>query len=74
MLNSVVYTYRLHVGDMFDEMLIVASRGLVKDLLKYLLYHHCFPVILLLLRYHFILGSDLGSGLEKEVQIPGMLT
>jgi len=37
MLNFVVYTCRLHVCDMFDEMPIKASRGLVEDLFKYFL-------------------------------------
>jgi len=47
MLKYVVYTYRLHICDMFDEMSIMASRGLVKGFFKYLLFHHCFPIILL---------------------------
>ena len=32
MLKYVVYTYRLHVCDMFDEMPVMASRNLVKGL------------------------------------------
>ena len=47
MLKSVVYTFRLHICDMFDEMPVMASRGLVKDLFNYFLLHHYFPVILL---------------------------
>jgi len=37
MLRSVLYTCRLHICDMFDEMLVMASMGLVKVLNKYLL-------------------------------------
>ena len=69
MLKSVVYTCRLHICDMFDEMPIMASRSLVKSLFNYLLLHHCFPVILLFLSYHSILGSDLDFGPEKVAQI-----
>ena len=32
MLNYVVYTCRLHVCDLFEEMPVMASRGLVKGL------------------------------------------
>jgi len=32
MLNYVVYICRLYVCDMFDEMSVMASRGLVKGL------------------------------------------
>ncbi len=65
MINFVVYTYRLHVCDMLDEMPIMASRGLVKVLLNYLLLHHCFHVLYLIQSFHSILGSDLGSRPEK---------
>jgi hypothetical protein len=65
MLKSVVYTCRLHICDMFDKMLVMASRGLVKGLFNYFILHHCFPIILLFSRCHSILGSDLGSGPEK---------
>jgi len=37
MLNSVIYTCRLHVDDMFDEMPVMASRDVVKVLNKYLI-------------------------------------
>jgi hypothetical protein len=40
MLKYVVYTCRLHICDMFDEMPVMASRGPVKVLFKYLLLHH----------------------------------
>ena len=64
-LNSVVYTCRLHVDDMFDEMLIMANRGLVKALINHLLFHHCFRVLYLIMSFHSFLGSGLGSGPEK---------
>ena len=47
MLKYVIYTSRLHICDVFDEMPIMASRGPVKGLFKYLLLHHYFPIILL---------------------------
>lgn len=34
MLRYVVYACRLHIYDMFDEMPVLASRGLVKGLFK----------------------------------------
>jgi hypothetical protein len=34
MLRYVVYTCRLHICDMFDEMPVMASRGPVKSLFK----------------------------------------
>jgi len=37
MLGTVIYTCRLHIHDMFDEMPVMASRGPVKVLNKYLL-------------------------------------
>jgi len=48
MFRYVIYTYRLHIHDMFDEMVVMASMGLVKVLFKYFLLHCHFPVILLL--------------------------
>jgi len=48
MLKYVVFTCRLHICDMFDEMPIMASRGPVKGLFKYLLLQHCLCVILLI--------------------------
>jgi len=50
---------------MFDEITVMASGGLVKVLFKLMLLHHCFPVLLLILSYQSILGSELGSGPEK---------
>jgi len=73
MFNYVGYTYRLHSCDMFDEIPVMASRALVELLFNLLLLHHGFPILLLLLSYHSILGSDLGSELEKVAQIPGSL-
>jgi len=34
MLRYVVYTYRLHICDMCDEMPVMSSRGLGKGLFK----------------------------------------
>ena len=50
---------------MFDEMHVMASRGLFKVVFKLFLLHHYFTVLLLILSYHSILSSDLGSGTEK---------
>lgn len=58
---------------MFDEMLVMASRGLVKVFIKYLLLHHCSPVLYLILSFHSILASGMGSLLEKVGQIPESL-
>ena len=69
MLRYVVYTYRFNICDMFDKMHVMASRVLVKVLFNLLIFHHCFLVILLLLSYHSILGSDLGSGAKKVAQL-----
>jgi len=50
---------------MFDEIFVMASRGLVNVLLK--LWHllHCFPVIFSISSYNSIMGSGLGSRPEK---------
>lgn len=61
----VFYTCRLHVDDIFDEIHVVACRGLVMVLFSLFLLHHYFPLILLILSYHPILGSDLGSWPKK---------
>jgi len=50
---------------MFDEITVMASGGLVKVLFKLMLLHHFFPVLLLILSYQSILGSELGFGPEK---------
>ena len=46
---------------------------LIRVLLSYCLklLHHCFHVLLLLLSYHSILGSDLGSGPKKWLKSRG---
>ena len=64
-LNSIVYTCRLHVDNMFDDIPVMASRGLVKVLINYLIFHHCFPVHYLIMNFHSILGIGLGSRPEK---------
>ena len=71
--NYVVYTCRLHVDDMFDEMPVMDSRVLVMILFILLLLHHCFLASLLILSDHSILGSDLGYGPETVPQILGTL-
>jgi len=54
-------------------MHVVASRGLVKVFFNLLLSHHCFPILLPILSYHYILCSDLGYEPKKVAQIPGTL-
>lgn len=44
MLRSVVMNCKMHICDMFDEMLVMASRGPTKSLFKYLHLYHCFDV------------------------------
>lgn len=73
MFNYVGYTYRLHACHMFDEMPVMASRGLIKVFFNLLLLRHCFLALLLLLNYHSIMGSDLGFWPEKVAQILGRL-
>jgi len=65
MFNSINYTDRFHLYDMFDEMPVMAGRGLIKVLFNLLLLHHCFSILLLLLSYHSIMGNDLGFGPKK---------
>ena len=60
----------LHVDDMFDEMPIMASRGLVMILFILLLLYPCYLVSLPILNDHSILGSVTSSGPEKVAQIP----
>jgi len=67
MLNSVVYTYRLHVDDVFEKMPLMGNTGWVMVLFSLLILHHCFPVLLLILIYHSILESGLKSGLNLGV-------
>jgi len=43
MLKYVVYTYILHICDVFDEMLSITSRGPVKGLFKYLYLDYYSP-------------------------------
>ena len=64
-LNSVVYTFRLHVDDMFDKMPSMASRGLIMVLFNLFIFHHCFHVFLLISSCHSLLGSVMGSRPEK---------
>ena len=50
---------------MFDEIPVMDSRGMVKTLINYLLLHHCFPILYLIMNFHSIMGSGLGFGPEK---------
>jgi len=50
---------------MFDEMLVMAIKSLVNILINLLLLHHCFPVLYLILSFHSIIDSGLGSRPEK---------
>lgn len=59
---------------MFDEMLAMDSRGMVKAMINYLLLHHCFLVLYLILSFHSILGNGLGSRLENVAKISESLT
>jgi len=70
MFNFVGYTYKLHACDMFDEIPIMASRDLIKVLFNLFLLHHCFPILLLLLSYHSIMGSNLSSRPKKSGSNP----
>lgn len=73
MFNYVGYSCIFHICDMFNKILVMAYRGLIKVLLILFLLHHYFPISLLLLSYHSILGNDMGSGPEKVAQISGIL-
>jgi len=48
MLKTIVYTCILHIRDVFDEMLIMAGRGPIKGLFKYLHLNHCLIFIFML--------------------------
>jgi len=54
---------------MFDEIIVMATRGLVKALINYLRLHHSFPVLYLILSFHSIMSSGLGSRPQKVAQI-----
>lgn len=55
----------MHIYDMFDEMPIMASRGPVKSLLKYLHFYMCFDVTFNFWKFHRVLGSGLSPGPKK---------
>lgn len=74
MLRYVIYTCRLHIRDMFDEMPVMASRGPFKVSFKGLHLYCNFLVILLFQIFDSILASDSGSRPEKVAQILGTLT
>ena len=56
---------------MFDEMPVMASRGLLKVLINLMLLHHDLLVLYMILSFHSILGSGLGSGPEKCLKSQG---
>ena len=51
-------TCRMNICDMFEEMFVMASRGLVKSLFKNLYWHHCLYVSFHFYKFHDVLGSD----------------
>jgi len=65
MLRFVVITCRIHICDMFDEIPVMASRGLVKYLFKYLHLYHCFYVTFNFWKFHEVMGSGLRPGPEN---------
>ena len=70
MLRSVVMTYILHICDMFNKMSVMASRGLVKSLIRCFHYHLCFHVIYISWKFHGVLGTDLNCSPKKVAQNP----
>jgi len=67
------YTCRLHSCDMFDTILIMVSRDMINVLFNLFILHNCLHVLLLILIYHSIMGSDLHYGPRKVAQILGIL-
>jgi len=65
MLRYVVVTYILHICDMFDEMSVMTSQGIVKSFLNYLHLYHCFNVNFHFWKFHKFLGSGLCLGPKK---------
>ena len=53
---------------MFDKMSIMASRGPVKYLFKYLNLCHCFDVNFHFYKFHGVLGSDWVLALEISLK------
>lgn len=72
MLRFSFYTCRLHIFDMFEEMLVMARRGTFKSLFNSRHLYHCYIVILQLRKCHLVLGSDMGSSAKNMAQIPNM--
>jgi len=65
MSKLVVYTCRCNVCDMLDEIPVMAGRCLDEFLMMLLLLYLFFNVIYYLLKFHEVLGSDLGSMAKK---------
>ena len=55
----------MHICDMFDEIHVMASRGLVISPFKYLNLYHCFDVTYKFWKFHEVLGSGLSPSLDK---------
>ena len=65
MLMSIILTFRMHICDMFDEMVVMASTGLLNSLFKYLHFYHYFDVTFNLWKFQGVLGSGMSPGSEK---------
>lgn len=68
MLRSVIMTCRVHICDMFDEIPIMASRGLVKYLFMNLHCHHCLFVSFHFYKFHEVMGCDSVLALEFSLK------
>lgn len=68
MLIYVFYTCRMHICDIFVEMIVMASRGPIKSLFNNLHLYNYSIVIFKLWKSHGILDNDLSLGPEKVAQ------
>ena len=59
MLIFVVLTCIMHICGVFDEMVVMASRGPLKSLFKFLNFYHYFDVTFNLWKFQGFLGSDM---------------
>ena len=58
---------------MFGEMLVMASRGLIKSLFKCLHFYHYFYVTFNFWKFHGVLGSGMSPRSEEVSQNPELL-
>lgn len=58
----------MHIYEMFNEMHVMASRGLFKSLFNYFHLYHFFYVTFHLWKFHGVLGDGLSSHPKKVVQ------